>query len=374
MSGISIESLAASLAERRVSERFSPPSFMELFLTEGCNLACTYCFVKEKTGRQMTPETARRAVDMLMEVSRDEKRVSILYFGGEPLTRFDLIVDVTSYANEVAEKYGKTVDYSMTTNGTIADPHKLRYCRAHGIKYLISVDGTKATHDACRKTVGGNGSYDRIIANLPAFKAHQPWVGVRYTVAPLAAPSILEGVARLFARGVNQFIMGPAHGVEWTSTDVRAYRDSLFELADWYVEKRLAKAPLRISYFESKEGLGSSWGCGAGRGRISVSAGGVLYGCSKLVTVNGLRSEGLFRLGSAADGITNWRARSDLTDGTDRKRHACRRCALREQCTGGCPAVNFESTGDPFIPDPVFCEFTALALEVQQYVSERMDA
>lgn len=48
---------------------FPPVTQLELVHTEGCNLACSYCFEKDMLGRKrMPPEVARRAIDLLFAV------------------------------------------------------------------------------------------------------------------------------------------------------------------------------------------------------------------------------------------------------------------------------------------------------------------
>jgi uncharacterized protein len=92
---------------------------MELILTDQCNLRCSYCFEKDKNPHNMTEETATAAVDFLMTESQQMPNVTILFFGGEPLLRFDLLKKVHAYATAEAAKRSKTIIWDMTTNGTL---------------------------------------------------------------------------------------------------------------------------------------------------------------------------------------------------------------------------------------------------------------
>ncbi|MGQ9462849.1 MAG: radical SAM protein [Candidatus Fervidibacter sp.] len=63
-----------------------------MFLTEACNLRCDYCFVATKKGyKRMSRDVAKRAVDFLMKESREEREVTITFFGGEPLPAIPLM-------------------------------------------------------------------------------------------------------------------------------------------------------------------------------------------------------------------------------------------------------------------------------------------
>ena len=59
---------------RSVNTSFFPPlTQLELILTEGCNLACTYCFEKDMLGYKRMPlEIAQSAVDLLFDYSANE--------------------------------------------------------------------------------------------------------------------------------------------------------------------------------------------------------------------------------------------------------------------------------------------------------------
>jgi hypothetical protein len=56
--------------------------------------------VVEKEHSRMTFETAKKAIDFLIDQSRDQKDLSILFFGGEPLLEAPLIKDIVRYSRE----------------------------------------------------------------------------------------------------------------------------------------------------------------------------------------------------------------------------------------------------------------------------------
>ena len=127
--------------------RFPPVVFIDLFLTESCNFACPYCFVEGKRDRHMAPETAQAAVEFLIRESRDQDNIEMLLFGGEPLLRFDLIKDLVPYGYRRAREAGKTLSFSMTTNGSLMNRENLAFLRKHNIKFLLSLDGDEEMHN-----------------------------------------------------------------------------------------------------------------------------------------------------------------------------------------------------------------------------------
>lgn len=85
--------------------------------------------------------------------SRGSKAVSFLFFGGEPLLNWDGIVAVVELAEGLAGETGREPSFSMTTNGTLMTAARLAFLRDHNVRFLLSIDGDEATHDAHRRKV-----------------------------------------------------------------------------------------------------------------------------------------------------------------------------------------------------------------------------
>jgi hypothetical protein len=93
-------------------------NLLELMVTRTCSLRCPYCRL-EKRNDAMTPEIMRRAVDLLFS-SRSEE-VHLVFFGGEPLERPDLVARAIALAEDRAADSGKRVRYTLATNGLRLD-------------------------------------------------------------------------------------------------------------------------------------------------------------------------------------------------------------------------------------------------------------
>lgn len=358
----------------RHAVRMPPVTFLELILTENCNLRCSYCWERDKRPHDMSATVAHAAVDFLLTHSRDVQDVGILFFGGEPLLKFDLMKDVWEYVTRRAEPLGKKISWSMTTNGTLLTEDIAQWLAEHGVKYLLSLDGAKEDHDRHRRFPDGRGSFDCIAAKLPFMRRYQPWLGARITVTPETARSLRSSVELLHGLGINQFLFSEACGIPWTSADLAAYETSLFALSDLYLEKRLARCPFRMTLFEECEpGRGPKthyWGCGAGHGRICADSYGDLYGCSKLANITGNRN-GVLPLGNVFQGIIGIDHRKMLNVASVGPRTKCRECQLQGTCSGGCPAVNAAATGSIFLPDATSCQMQAMERRVLDYLKSR---
>jgi uncharacterized protein len=256
----------------------------------------------------------------------------------------------------------------MTTNGTLMTEEMARYLAAQRITYLLSLDGSRETHDAHRKMRDGGSSYEAAMLRLPMMKRFQPWQGARVTLHPTTVHRLREDVEFLYSRGINQFIIGPATGIEWTDEDLAEYERQMLLVTDLYAEMQQRKAPFRMTLYEKDleaRDLRHEWGCGAGRGRICITASGKLYGCAKIVGVDGLRDTHL--LGDVWTGITNLPARRDLLNTHPSARSRCLTCDFAADCTGGCPAVNFEATGSLLEPAPLECRLAPIIQRIRAH-------
>ncbi|MBM3500387.1 MAG: SPASM domain-containing protein, partial [Armatimonadetes bacterium] len=308
------------------------------------------------------------AVDWLIRASGRMAWVSILFFGGEPLLEFDLIRFVVGYSRDRAQAAGKEARFSMTTNGTLMTEEMARYLAEQRITYLLSLDGSRETHDAQRKLVGGGSSFEEVMARLPMMKRYQPWQGSRVTLHPTTVHRLREEVELLYRQGINQFIIGPATGIEWTDDALGEYERQMLLVTDLYVEKQRQREPFRMTLYEKDlEGrdIRNEWGCGAGRGRICISVTGVLYGCAKILGVDGLSDA--HRLGDVWTGIVELSGRRELLNTHPSSRPMCEPCEFAGDCTGGCPAVNFEATGSLLSPAPLECRLAPIVRRIREH-------
>ncbi|MCM2355175.1 MAG: radical SAM protein, partial [Arenimonas sp.] len=134
-----------------------------LNVNTGCNLSCTYCYKEDldtpDKGRRMSLETAKQSIELMLSESPNEKRFSVVFFGGEPLSNLKLIRAVVDYCEARFAQLGKQMDFVMTTNATLLTDEIVDWLDAHRFGLSISMDGPEAIHDRNRRTVGGKGTY-----------------------------------------------------------------------------------------------------------------------------------------------------------------------------------------------------------------------
>jgi uncharacterized protein len=148
-------------------------SYIQLQLTQNCNLRCSYCIYSDANdGRQrshsaktMPYETAKRAIDFLAVHSIDNEAVSLGFYGGEPLLEFELMKKIVGYAEEILAD--KELTFHITINGTLLTQEAAEYLMEKNFRITLSLDGPREIHDANRRfAVNGKGSFDVIMANI----------------------------------------------------------------------------------------------------------------------------------------------------------------------------------------------------------------
>ena len=140
--------------------------------TLACNFECPYCFATRGQGK-MSPEVQDDVValaDRMLNASRARK-LSITWFGGEPLMATDVIEALSPRLVEVANNHGCEYTSWIFTNGYLFDEEIVDLLLRCQVTHVhIPFDGVGATNDATRRLVGGGPTYERIMENLGLLK------------------------------------------------------------------------------------------------------------------------------------------------------------------------------------------------------------
>ncbi|MDR1330419.1 MAG: radical SAM protein, partial [Oscillospiraceae bacterium] len=116
-----------------------------LHVAHACNLICDYCFAGQGTyygaSALMSFETARRAVDFLIEASGKKRNLEVDFFGGEPLLNWDVVKKTIMYAREIEGARGKNFRFTLTTNGVLLDDEVTDFCNREISNVVLSLDG-----------------------------------------------------------------------------------------------------------------------------------------------------------------------------------------------------------------------------------------
>jgi uncharacterized protein len=157
--------------KQRIGKRLKS---ITLNITEQCNLRCKYCVFSGKcegfrghSNKDINLEIAIKAINLLLK--SEENELSIAFYGGEPLLKFDLIKSLIE-STDKKKKEDQVIKYRMTTNGTLLFPEVVDFLVKNKIKLSVSLDGPREIHDRHRLFPDNKGSFDVIIQNLMYIK------------------------------------------------------------------------------------------------------------------------------------------------------------------------------------------------------------
>ena len=161
-----------------VYESFARPLYVMLKpIGAVCNLACEYCYYREKAKlypgeRQMMDEGL---LEMFIQQYIDAQMTPYVLFvwhGGEPLMHS---LSFYQKAIELQCKYanGHIIGNCIQTNGTLLSREWCKFF--HDNKWLVgvSIDGSQKYHDKFRKSVEGESSFAKVIQGIHLLQEYQ---------------------------------------------------------------------------------------------------------------------------------------------------------------------------------------------------------
>ncbi len=176
-----------------------------LTVTERCNLRCRYCvhgadlgWVRGHEDESMSPETALESLKYFLDRVEPGKKPMISFYGGEALLELDLIEIVIEEGRE--HPRGKDAMFIIDTNGVLLTDRAIDLVIRKKVFLQISIDGPAMWHDQNRVDAHGNGTFDKVLANLDKLLGRDPTTYKRLSfVATMAPPTDLFELADFFA-------------------------------------------------------------------------------------------------------------------------------------------------------------------------------
>lgn len=342
-----------------------------LHVAHDCNLRCEYCFASEgdyNSGRElMGKEVAIKAVDYLVANSSGRTNIEIDFFGGEPLMNFDVVEAVVKYGREIEKETGKKFYFTMTTNGTLLNQHRIDFINENMDNVVISIDGRKGSHDKIRCDCNGNGSYDRIVPDAQKLVAGR--AGKSYFVRGTFTArnkDFSNDVMHLADLGFKEISVEPVVGsgsdLYFKEADIPEILKEYENLATKYIERLSTDNKFRFYHFYINLDDGPCLfkritACGAGYEYVAVSPDGKLYPCHQFV------GQDEFIIGDIFNGISNDKLCSELMNNTIFAKEKCKECWAKLFCSGGCHANAFFSNGTVKEPNEMSCTLQKKRIE-----------
>ncbi|ADU22493.1 thioether cross-link-forming SCIFF peptide maturase [Ruminococcus albus] len=352
----------------------SPVKAMCLHISHDCNLRCKYCFASTGdfgVGRKLMDfETAKRAIDFLIEKSADRKFLEVDFFGGEPSMNFGVVMKTVEYARSREKETGKTFRFTTTTNGMHLTDEMIDFINKEMYNVVLSIDGRKEVNDRVRVRVDGSGSYDTITKNFKRLVDKRPadrdwYVRGTYTKYNL---DFSEDVMHLYDLGFEQISVEPVMAdakepYAITEADLpRIFKE--YEVLAEKIKKIRSEGKF-INFFHFMLDLDQGpcaikrlRGCGCGNEYVAITPDGDIYPCHQFVGIDE------YKMGSLYDGSFNLEMKDEFAKAHVYTKPECKKCWAKFYCSGGCNANNYIYQGDIHTAHKLSCQIQKKRLEV----------
>jgi uncharacterized protein len=265
-------------------------------------------------------------------------------FLGEPFLSFDELKEVYRKVRDTEESRDMGIDFAFTTNGTVINDEILAFIRESGW-LCISVDGPKEVHDRIRVDITGNGTYDRIIENLPRFRDAAPKL-IASTTLTAYYPKPLDLLYHIVNLGFDQVMIKPVRAgydkpYAFGPDKAQTLKDGYTELRDFLIveasKERFRHLVVMLNEFDIFGRFllrvllqtPKFYRCPAGKYKIEIDGKGDIYPCPEMI------GKPVFLMGNIRDGIDHakedfwWSLHCDY-------KPVCKDCWARFLCGGGC--------------------------------------
>lgn len=155
-----------------------------LLPTRTCNFNCVYCF--EKNVNDAMNELDCRNILRFLELELkklEPKGISVAWYGGEPLLKFDIIMRLGKKILKIVNSFKISYDSSIVTNGYLLDESVAKELVKLGIKQIqITLDGPEAVHNKRRPLKNGNSTFKRVKNAIIIAQKYFSFVDIRINI------------------------------------------------------------------------------------------------------------------------------------------------------------------------------------------------
>lgn len=356
-----------------------------LHIAHDCNLRCGYCFAGtgDFGGHRalMSKDIAEQAIDFAIAGSKNRHNLEIDLFGGEPLMNVPVVKHVINYARKREVETNKNIKLTLTTNGTLLNDDIVEFLNKNRVMLVLSLDGSKETHDNMRPFPNKAGSYDSAVAGfkkvIESRQGKNYYLRGTYTHYNL---NFADDTVSMLDIG-KEISMEPVIGTDepyvLTEGDLPRIMEEYDKLARIYLDRRANGEAFDFFHFNVALDNGPCVakrlaGCGAGHEYFAITPEGDIYPCHQFV------GREKYKMGTLATGIE----RQDLVQHFRQmhvmKKPMCQECWARFFCSGGCHANADMANGDISQPYEYGCKIQKKRLEcaiiIQALLSEEANA
>lgn len=349
-----------------------------LHLTTECNYRCRYCYTPTDKPQHIEMDESRIDDIIRFAVSTGSGNIGMIFFGGEPLLKKDLIYyAVRRCREEEAKAENKFRFYfKITTNGYYLDEEFLKFSKEHSISIGLSIDGIAEAHNINRKCITGEDTFEILNSKLDMILKYQPYTNAMMVISPNNVRQYSESVKFLVERGFRYIIASLNYAGDWRDDDLPILERELEKIADYYKQWTLEERKFYYSPFEMKMAThingncDNYYGCEFGMKQVSVAPDGKIYPCVQFVKDGISNTE--YSIGDIYSGFTE--NKSVLYSASKVEKETCKDCAINDRCYNTCSCLNWQTTGSIATVSPFLCVTEQMTIRIADKLAEELYA
>ncbi len=348
-----------------------------------CNMTCTYCYVLEKPSERMSLAIAERVVDELLDHNDPTQPTRFIWHGGEPmLAGINFYRQICSYIHNHYPNSNHIVQHFVQTNGTLLTEDWIDFFLEEEFSVGVSLDGWQELHDACRKTRGGQGTFDRVFQNIMLARKKGLIVGVLCVVTQHTIGHE-EELFRFFYEHRLDFGFHPITSLtpwmdEELSITPEEFTDvsiKLFDLGFFQPEPRFTDVTPTLHYATA-----IMMGCPSGfcvlaescaEEYLSVEPNGRVHVCDRFAGNADLAFGNIVE--NSLEEILQSPVRQRFLNRWCELKTKCGGCHWASICYGGCAHEAYAKTGSIFEPDPNCQAYQRIFCHISDTISRELE-
>ncbi|RPI35433.1 MAG: radical SAM protein [Nitrospiraceae bacterium] len=333
--------------------------FIQLHLTERCNLRCRHCYQTGELSDEMSLSEIKALIDEVSDMLRDWSENYNIAFapsfnvtGGEPF----LMRDIFSVLEELTKK---GFDTYLLSNGILISRKKAETLAELGVKGVqISIEGPEDIHDSIR----GTGSMSSSIKGIQNLLGAGIEVTLNTTLSDINASHFMDvielasslgvqrvGFSRLVPSGRGKGLLNSM----LTGAVLKDLYTEIFSLSTpclQIVTGDPVASQMKMPVIEDSNGKVPTGGCAAGVSGLTILPDGTVTPCRRLpVHVGNVRKDSLREIWATSGVLRGLRDKSGYAGKCGR----CRRWAICRGCRAIAYAhVRAGGNGDYLAEDP----------------------
>lgn len=310
-------------------------SELNIFLTNRCNLDCSYCFVKKKEQKEIN---GARPFDKIISyfINSPGQSKAINFTGGEPLLDFKKLREIIVFAKKV-NKQNKKLNITVVTNATLLKAESVNFFKENQIDLKISIDGKKVFHDSnrCYKSTPLASSYDKIINKLSLFSRYGLQARATMVFTPSNYKQLINNISHLKNLGFAQIDFSPDLYAFWREKDRAALEEVFAGFSVYYSDLFLSGSGVFKNSFLSRMLHNKNQSNKPICNKIHLDCNGNMYYCDKVFSLTeGKRAK--FLVGKLSSGM-DLKLRLKLLQAKQRDANraiglSCQKCNYRQYC------------------------------------------